>query len=312
METVRARRSRARCIRSAHGGHVHAQAVAVAQHRFGIGDARSQFAQAVCVEIELVHQFDPGLIDEIGLVAQIAVVEQIVRLPQHDMAQVALIGKRLPRAAQIETPIDAHEVGGALQHLVRQVLRIRVALAAAKHDRYDVHPHEAGNAFGHRVLRISYRGAGHDVAQIGDARFPGGKEQAVERLADRIRSMYAIPRTCMAGIIGQTDDRDVHTFQIGQAVAEVEHRVVADAVRFPIRSGSAEGFRRGEVDADIHGPRRRSAGADRYERRSRPRCSHGCVEGESGLTCYLWTRMDLYGYRSSICVQTGPYRVTWQ
>jgi hypothetical protein len=171
--------------RCAHAGHVHAQRVAVAHHGFGIGHGGPELTEAVGIEEELVHELDAGLIHQIGLEAEVAVVEQVVRLAKDDVAQVAALGEAWPGSPRSKRGIDAYQVGRAFQFLVGQVLRVGM--------RPDHHPIMMGTMF----MRISSASVSATACWVSGALAPGwisprsttwvavGQVQLVELFAHR-------------------------------------------------------------------------------------------------------------------------------
>ena len=105
-------------IRKADGGHIHAHNAGFTDQRLAFKDVLLHDAQPAGVETQFFHKRDIFRAHKIALVSDIAVVEQVIGLPQNDFMEKGvgfLFGKF---GADVKTWVDGSDVDHLLTLLV--------------------------------------------------------------------------------------------------------------------------------------------------------------------------------------------------
>ena len=162
-----------------YGADIDTEEVGVADERFGACHVFLQFTQAVGVEFQVVHQLDVILPHEVGLVAEVGVEEQIVRILHDDVLQPGA-GGNLIVVLQVEAGVDGGDVHDAVEPLVAFVGGIGEVLAPAEQDECISFSQHSGHDFGHSVVGVLGGLANDDIAEVHDVGVGVGHGQLVE------------------------------------------------------------------------------------------------------------------------------------
>ena len=166
VEAVRRALLLARSVAQTHRIDVDRHHIGRAHQRLRTHHIALDGTQTVGVKVQLVHQLHQSAAVEIGLIANIREVKQIVRLLRNHVAQPVAAVERFRVRTQVKHRVDTCHIHHATQHLVGLIVRERQILAAAKNNHRDILLKQLVQHLRHRKTRVLGRSPGHNVAQV--------------------------------------------------------------------------------------------------------------------------------------------------